>query len=76
MRSVAIELSPVRANVISPSTVDTWGMDPDRKRELANDLPAGHVAEPEDVADAILFCMTNPHLSGETLRIDGGERLL
>jgi NAD(P)-dependent dehydrogenase (short-subunit alcohol dehydrogenase family) len=74
-RSVAAELGPVRANVISPGTVDTWGMDETRKRELESSLPAAHVGEPEDIADAVLFCLRNPYLTGGIIRIDGGKRL-
>lgn len=75
MRSVAVEMGTVRANAISPSTVDTWGMDEDRKQEMASELPAGHVGEPADIADAVLFCMRNEYLTGEVLRIDGGDSL-
>lgn len=75
MRSVAVEMGPVRANAISPSTVDTWGMDEERKREMASELPSGHVGEPADIADAVLFCMRNEYLTGEVLRIDGGDSL-
>jgi NAD(P)-dependent dehydrogenase (short-subunit alcohol dehydrogenase family) len=76
VRSVAVELAPVRANAVSPSTVDTWGMDEERKADMAAGLPAAHVGEPADVADAVAFCIRNPYLSGEVVRIDGGERLV
>jgi NAD(P)-dependent dehydrogenase (short-subunit alcohol dehydrogenase family) len=75
IRSVAAELGPVRANAISPGTVDTWGMDEDRAREMGSSLPAGHVGQPADIADAALFCMGNPFLGGEVIVIDGGDRL-
>lgn len=75
IRSVAVECGPIRANAISPGTVDTWGMDDARAREMRESLPAGHVGQPEDVADAALFCMANPYLDGEVLVLDGGDRL-
>jgi NAD(P)-dependent dehydrogenase (short-subunit alcohol dehydrogenase family) len=35
-------------------------------------MPARHLGQPEDVAHAIVFLMTNPYMSGHTLIIDGG----
>ena len=38
----------------------------------ADSLPARYLGQPEDIADAILFLMMNPYMSGHTLVIDGG----
>jgi NAD(P)-dependent dehydrogenase (short-subunit alcohol dehydrogenase family) len=35
-------------------------------------LPARHFGQPEDIAQSILFLMTNPYVTGHTLIIDGG----
>jgi NAD(P)-dependent dehydrogenase (short-subunit alcohol dehydrogenase family) len=37
--------------------------------------PTRRIGTPEDVADAVLFAMTNTFLTGVTLKIDGGEPL-
>jgi NAD(P)-dependent dehydrogenase (short-subunit alcohol dehydrogenase family) len=37
--------------------------------------PARRIGTTEDVADAVLFAMTNAFLTGVTLKIDGGEPL-
>ena len=35
-------------------------------------LPARRFGQPEDIARAILFLMTNPYMTGHTLVVDGG----
>ncbi|MEZ0114488.1 hypothetical protein ABH920_008522 [Catenulispora sp. EB89] len=37
--------------------------------------PARRIGTSQDIADAVLFAMTNPFLTGVTLRVDGGEPL-
>ena len=37
--------------------------------------PARRIGTPDDVADAVLFAMTNSFLTGVTLKVDGGEPL-
>lgn len=78
---LAIELAPVRVNVVSPGWVDTpiWdqlGMD---KRaaftELAARLPARRVGTPDDIAQAFLSVMRNGFMTGTVLHVDGGHRI-
>ena len=78
-RGLALALSPARVNTISPGLIDTpirAGMPADKKKAMldhaAATLPARHVGQAEDVADAILMVMTNPFMTGSTLFIDGG----
>jgi NAD(P)-dependent dehydrogenase (short-subunit alcohol dehydrogenase family) len=40
------------------------------KRKVA--FSARRFGQPEDIAQAILFLMTNPYVTGQTLIIDGG----
>jgi NAD(P)-dependent dehydrogenase (short-subunit alcohol dehydrogenase family) len=81
-RSLAIELAPTRVNAISPGVIDTgaWdAMGEDGKREyfahISETNPTGTIGTPQDVAEAVLFAMTNAFLTGVTLKIDGGEPL-
>jgi NAD(P)-dependent dehydrogenase (short-subunit alcohol dehydrogenase family) len=81
-RSLAIELAPTRVNAISPGVIDTGAWDAlgeDGKREyfaqISESNPTGTIGTPEDVAEAVLFAMTNAFLTGMTLKIDGGEPL-
>jgi NAD(P)-dependent dehydrogenase (short-subunit alcohol dehydrogenase family) len=82
-RSLAVELAPIRVNAISPGVIDTGAWDSlgdDGKRDyfahIAGSNPAGRIGTPEDIANAVLFAMTNTFLTGVTLKIDGGEPLI
>jgi NAD(P)-dependent dehydrogenase (short-subunit alcohol dehydrogenase family) len=82
-RALAIELAPVRVNVLSPGWIDTpvWtALAGDKKAEIhaahAKKLPVGRIGAPADVAAAALFLMTNGFMTGECLHIDGGHRLI
>jgi NAD(P)-dependent dehydrogenase (short-subunit alcohol dehydrogenase family) len=81
-RSLAVELAPIRVNAISPGVIDTgaWdSMGDDGKRAYFEHVsvsnPARRIGTCEDVAEAVLFAMTNTFLTGVTLKIDGGEPL-
>ncbi len=75
--ALALELAPIRVNTITPGVVDTpvWKYD-DRERIKAwaesPDLPAQRFGQPRDIADAALFLMGNPYMTGHNLVIDGG----
>ena len=82
IRSLALELAPVRVNAVSPGVVDTgaWdGLGEQAKAEYFTDVaaknPARRIGTAEDVADAVLFALTSTFLTGVTLRIDGGQLL-
>jgi NAD(P)-dependent dehydrogenase (short-subunit alcohol dehydrogenase family) len=78
---LAIELAPVRVNVISPGWVDTpiWnqlGMDKQAAfAELAGRLPARRVGTPDDIAQAFSSVMRNGFITGTVLHVDGGHRI-
>jgi NAD(P)-dependent dehydrogenase (short-subunit alcohol dehydrogenase family) len=80
VRGLAVELAPIRVNAISPGTIDTGAYDAlgeqgkkDLFARLAEHSPARRVGAPEDIADAVLFALTNTFLTGVSLPIDGGE---
>lgn len=83
-RAMAVELGPVRVNVISPGIVDSgpfWErLGPEGREKLFNDFaqksPARRVGQPEDVAAAALFALANPFLTGTVLAVDGGGLLM
>jgi NAD(P)-dependent dehydrogenase (short-subunit alcohol dehydrogenase family) len=78
---LAIELAPVRVNVISPGWVDTpiWdqvGMDKQAAfADLAERLPARRIGTPDDIAQAFMSVICNRFITGTVLHVDGGHRL-
>jgi NAD(P)-dependent dehydrogenase (short-subunit alcohol dehydrogenase family) len=81
-RCLALELAPIRVNAISPGVIDTgaWdGLGEQGKEEYFEHFrtrnPARRIGTVEDIADAVLFAMTSPFLTGVTLKVDGGEPL-
>lgn len=82
-RTLAVELAPIRVNAISPGTIDTGaydGLGEQRKGALfaarTQHNPARRIGTPEDIADAVMFALTNTFLTGISLGIDGGEPLV
>ena len=81
--SLAIEIAPIRVNLIAAGFVDTPlsasllgdGLD-DRRSELRATLPIGRVVGPADVAALAVHIMTNTALTGATYDIDGGQQLV
>jgi NAD(P)-dependent dehydrogenase (short-subunit alcohol dehydrogenase family) len=81
--NLALEVAPVRVNLIAPGFVDTplsatlLGDQLDaRREELRRTLPVHRVTEPSDVAALAVHLMVNPVLTGATYDIDGGQQLL
>ena len=81
--SLALELAPIRVNLIAAGFVDTplsailLGDDLDKRRnELRSILPIRRVVGPADVAALAVHIMSNTALTGATYDIDGGQQLV
>jgi NAD(P)-dependent dehydrogenase (short-subunit alcohol dehydrogenase family) len=81
--NLAVEVAPVRVNLIAAGFVDTplsaqlLGDDLDARRDqLRATLPTGRVVGPADVAALAVHIMSNTALTGATYDIDGGEQLV
>ncbi len=81
--NLALELAPLRVNLIAAGFVDTplsaslLGSDLEKRRDqLRATLPIGRVVGPADVAALAVHIMTNTALTGATYDIDGGEQLV
>ena len=81
--NLAVEVAPIRVNLIAAGFVDTplsatlLGDDLDARRaQLRATLPIGRVVGPQDVAALAVQLMTNTALTGATYDIDGGEQLV
>ncbi|MGW1620896.1 SDR family oxidoreductase [Streptomyces sp. NPDC002172] len=81
--NLALEIAPVRVNLIAAGFVDTplsaallGDQLEARREELRNSLPIRRVVGPADVAALALHIMVNDALTGATYDIDGGQQLL
>jgi NAD(P)-dependent dehydrogenase (short-subunit alcohol dehydrogenase family) len=82
--ALALELAPVRVNLIAAGFVDTplsasyfsaEGLEA-RREELRATLPIGRVVGPADVAALAVHIMANTALTGATYDIDGGQQFV
>jgi NAD(P)-dependent dehydrogenase (short-subunit alcohol dehydrogenase family) len=81
--NLALEIAPVRVNLIAAGFVDTplsaelLGDQLDKRRnQLRTTLPIGRVVGPADVAALAVHIMTNTALTGATYDIDGGQQFV
>ncbi|MCF3148454.1 SDR family oxidoreductase [Streptomyces platensis] len=79
----ALEMAPVRVNVIAAGFVDTplsasllGDRLEARRQELRDTLPIRRVVGPADVAALAVHLMCNDALTGGTYDVDGGQQLL
>ncbi len=81
--TLAVEVAPIRVNLIAAGFVDTPlsasllgdGLD-QRRDELRAKLPIGRVVQPADVAALAVHLMSNTAVTGATYDIDGGQQLV
>jgi len=80
VKSLAIELAPLRVNALAPGPVDTHkrrmsdAEHSSYREQVAASLPIGRPGEVEELAGAALFLMENTFTTGITLDVDGGKR--
>jgi NAD(P)-dependent dehydrogenase (short-subunit alcohol dehydrogenase family) len=82
-RGLALELSPVRVNAVSPGLIATqlWSKLSEQARQsmfegAAARLPARRVGQPKDVANAIIYLASTPYATGSTVLVDGGGAIV
>ena len=83
-RSLALEISPIRVNVIASGLIEDksiWTSQSESEQtDLTNwanaALPVAHLGQPEELAQAVLSLITNPYTTGVILPVDGGVMLL
>ncbi|KAI4202910.1 MAG: hypothetical protein LQ350_002281 [Teloschistes chrysophthalmus] len=83
MRNLALDLRPIRVNLVSPGFVATemWeGMDEGEYAALMEEqkkrTTTGEVGRAEDVAESYLYCMRDRNLSGSVISTNGGALLM
>ena len=82
-RALAVELAPIRVNIVSPGVVKTamWDQLPEADREgLYRDVGAkllvGRVGEADEVAETFLYLMRQDFSTGQVVTVDGGGVLV
>ena len=82
-RAMAIELAPVRVNLVSPGVVktDLWSNMTETDREnlytgVGNNLPVKRVGEAEDIAQTYLYFINQQYSTGQVIVVDGGSVLV
>ena len=81
VRALAVELAPLRINAVSPGWTDTpvWDSLFGRVEKTAlharmsSRLPVGRIGQPAEIAQAIVFLLTNQFTTGTVLSVDGGH---
>jgi NAD(P)-dependent dehydrogenase (short-subunit alcohol dehydrogenase family) len=78
---LAVELKPLRVNVVAPGVIDTpwWDFLAEEQRQAifadyAGKTPVGRIGRADDVASAIAFLVSNGFMTGQVLTCDGGLR--
>jgi 3-oxoacyl-[acyl-carrier protein] reductase len=82
-RGMARELAPhhIRVNAVAPGVTNTamprLGNTEEGLAALAKQMPTGRIAEPEDIADVIVFLATEDarHIIGQLIHVNGGDYL-
>jgi len=82
-RALAVELAPIRVNIVCPGVVKTplWANMTEADREalyqqMGEKLLVGHAGEPEEIAEAYLYLMRQTYGTGQVIVVDGGGALV
>lgn len=81
VRCLAVEMAPIRVNVVSPGIIDTALFDwmgeekPERVAAMTRGQLIERIGQPEEVASAVIYLMQNSYATGTTVDVDGGQLL-
>lgn len=80
VKTLALEIVPVRINVVSPGVTNTPLYDVFENKtemlsEMANNVPLKRVATSEEIAEAIMLVLSNKNMTGAIIDCDGGATL-
>ena len=82
-RALAVDLAPLRVNVVCPGYVltEVWNSIPEEQRaaqlqSMTSRLPLPRVGTPAEVAQAYLYLMRGGYTTGQVLTVDGGMTLI
>ncbi|NUN11426.1 SDR family oxidoreductase [Candidatus Micrarchaeota archaeon] len=76
-QSFANLLAPIRVNAVSPGIIASndnaekfYGT---RFQEIISKIPLKRLGKPEEIANAVLFCVENEYLTGQNIIVAGGR---
>jgi NAD(P)-dependent dehydrogenase (short-subunit alcohol dehydrogenase family) len=82
-RAMAIELAPIRVNIVVPGLVktDLWGNMAEADRDamfnhFSDTLPVKYVAGADDIAQTFIYLLTQKYSTGQAVVVDGGYVLV
>ena len=82
-RQLAFDLAPIRVNAVAPGVIETdlWqGMGEEGKKAFFADheskIPTGKVGQPEDLAEAYLYCLKDANATGTVIHSNSGTFLM
>lgn len=64
----------IRANMINPGFIETDEYTEEMKKDMPKDVPLGKLGKPEDIANAVLFLVSDEanYITGSVLNVHGG----
>jgi NAD(P)-dependent dehydrogenase (short-subunit alcohol dehydrogenase family) len=82
-RAMAIELAPIRVNIVVPGLVktDLWSNMAEAEREamfnhFSDTLPVKYIAGADDIAQSYIYLLTQKYSTGQRVVVDGGYVLI
>lgn len=79
VRTMAIELAPIRVNALHPGIVGDspyWIGKHEMLERVKSRTPTGRLVTMRDIVGAVVFLLENPAMNGVDLNVDGGWVLL
>jgi NAD(P)-dependent dehydrogenase (short-subunit alcohol dehydrogenase family) len=76
VKSLAVELAPIRVNAVSPGFIERFPNDNERYKtieSLGSNVPLKRLGTHREVAESYLYLMKNKYTTGSVLTVDGGE---
>ena len=78
-RSIALEVGKygITVNCVAPGPTQTGWIDDELERTVVPDIPLGTLIQPEDIADAIVFLVSEraAMITGQVIKVSGGHAL-
>jgi NAD(P)-dependent dehydrogenase (short-subunit alcohol dehydrogenase family) len=80
-RGLAVDLAPIRVNIVAPGVVDTglWGSEETRRQmvqKMDASMPTRKIGQVEDVAEAYLWLIRDGNATGTVARTESGHNIV